>query len=126
MGWVQCEKTAARGTGLPLGGTAQINNISLTKTLFVDIPALHRRLRAYLPFAAAGTKRMQKKQPSEQQIRALAVSFLPVIRAYFDTDEGREAYRKFLEEHPDCKNGSEKLSLDASENDSEKEKDKAL
>ncbi|MBR3667799.1 MAG: hypothetical protein IKN66_11690, partial [Ruminococcus sp.] len=80
----------------------------------------------HLPFAAAGTKRMQKKQPSEQQIRALAVSFLPAIRAYYNTGEGREAYRKFLEEHPDCKNGSEKLSLDASEYDSDKKTDKAV
>ena len=66
---------------------------------------------------------MQKKQPSGQQIRALAVSFLPVIRAYFDTDEGREAYRKFLEENSDHQIESKTGYLDASENDSEKEKD---
>ena len=35
-------------------------------------------------------------------------------------------YRKFLEEHPDCKNGSEKLSLDASEYDSDKKTEKAV
>ncbi len=69
---------------------------------------------------------MQKKQPSGQQIRALAISFLPVIRAYFDTDEGREAYRKFLEENSDRQIESKTGYLDASENDSEKEKDKAV
>ena len=80
----------------------------------------------HLPFAAAGNTKMQKKQPSEQQIRALAVSFLPVIRAYYNTDEGREAYRKHLEEQSDSRIESKKISFDMSDNCSEKEKEKAV
>ena len=65
---------------------------------------------------------MQKKQPSEQQIRALAVSFLPAIRAYYNTDEGREAYRKYLEENSEQQAEIKTVSLDVSE----KEKEKAV
>ncbi len=35
---------------------------------------------------------------TEQQLNALAVSFYPTIKAYFESEEGKAEYQKYLAE----------------------------
>ena len=36
-------------------------------------------------------------ETTDEQIRALAASFYPTIRAYYDTEEGRKMFEEFMD-----------------------------
>jgi len=36
-------------------------------------------------------------ETTDEQIRALAASFYPTIKAYYDTEEGRKMFEKFMD-----------------------------